>query len=250
MVTPLNILAILGILATTIVTQQDARSSSTSNCRPVGTRAPLRELPEASGVAAGRRTSGVLWAHNDSGDPVIFALDSHGAVKGHHELRVPVAQADIAAERQIMATVPTPKEFVETSRSEFRFLLDEFGFREAPCSVPQERFCVRFTNNDRSLEVRGEGWGTTAACHVFCGDKGPLSLIDLVPDACRPKRSRKRDRMGQLDHIREWARFAREHAKDFLGGDVSRFARIWDVHQREAARRREALRRMTDSGSS
>ena len=149
-----------------------------------------------------------------------------------------------------MATVPTHGDFVESCRSEFRFLLDEFGFREAACSVPQERFCVRFTKNDRSLEVRGEGWGTTAACDVFCGAKGPLSLIYLVPDAARPKRSRRRDRMGQLDHIREWAQFAREHAKDFLGGDISRFERIWDVHQREAARRRETLRRMADGGSS
>ena len=134
-----------------------------------------------------------------------------------------------------MATVPTPGDFMETCRSEFRFLLDDFGFHEAPCSIRQERFCVRFTKDDRSVEVRGEGWGTTAACHVFCGDKGPLSLIYLVPDAFRPKRSRKRDRMGQLDHIREWAQFAREHAKDFLGGDLSRFAGIWDVHERQAA---------------
>jgi hypothetical protein len=91
-----------------------------------------------------------------------------------------------------MAPVPTHGDFMETSRSEFRFLLDDFGFHEAPCSLRQERFCVRFTKDDRSVEVRGEGWGTTAACHVFCGDKGPLSLIYLVPDAFLPKRSRKR----------------------------------------------------------
>lgn len=137
-----------------------------------------------------------------------------------------------------MATVPTLEDFIETCRGEFRFLLDEFGFHEAPGSVPQAQFCVRFTKDDRSLEVRGEGWGTTAACHVFCGDQGPLALIYLVPDAFRPKRSRKRDRMGQLDNIRESARFAREHATDFLGGDLSRFARIWDVHRRQAARLR------------
>ena len=84
-------------------------------------------------------------------------------------------------EERMMAPVPTPGDFMETSRSEFRFLLDDFGFHEAPCSVRQERFCVRFTKDDRSVEIRGEGWGTTAACHVFCGDKGPLSLIYLGP---------------------------------------------------------------------
>src|SRR5437660_5290761 len=42
----------------------------------------LQELPEASGLAASRRTPGVLWSHNDSGEPVVFALTPAGAVKG------------------------------------------------------------------------------------------------------------------------------------------------------------------------
>jgi hypothetical protein len=51
-----------------------------SVCRVAGEVARLRELPEGSGVAASRRTSGTFWAHNDSGDPVLFALDDRGAV--------------------------------------------------------------------------------------------------------------------------------------------------------------------------
>ena len=128
--------------------------------------------------------------------------------------------------------VPTLDEFVQSCRAEFRFLVEDFGFREAPCSIERERFCVRFVMDDRSLEIRGEGWGTTAACDLSCGKRGPLSLIDLVPEALRPTRSRKRDRMGQLDHIREWAEFARAHAADFLSGDVSRFVRIWNTRRR------------------
>jgi len=42
----------------------------------------LKELPEASGIAASQRTPGVLWSHNDSGEPVVFALTSAGAVSG------------------------------------------------------------------------------------------------------------------------------------------------------------------------
>jgi hypothetical protein len=36
------------------------------------------ELDEASGVAVSRRHAGVLWAHNDSGEPILFALDTLG----------------------------------------------------------------------------------------------------------------------------------------------------------------------------
>jgi len=130
-----------------------------------------------------------------------------------------------------MSEVPTLEEFLHSCRAEFRFLLDDFGFVEVPCSSERERFCVRFANENRSLEIRGEGYGTTAACHLRCGDRGPLSLIYLVPEASRPRRSRKRDQMDQLDHVREWGAFAREHATDFFSGDLSRFERAWDIQR-------------------
>jgi hypothetical protein len=69
-------------LAVTILTPYQAPTANASNCRAVGKTVPLRDLPEASGVAASRRTPGLFWAHNDSGEPVIYALDSHGAIKG------------------------------------------------------------------------------------------------------------------------------------------------------------------------
>lgn len=40
----------------------------------------VKSLPEASGLAASRRVPGRLWSHNDSGEPVLFALDANGAV--------------------------------------------------------------------------------------------------------------------------------------------------------------------------
>jgi hypothetical protein len=62
-----------------------------STCRPVGQMVRVPELPEASGVAASHRTPGVLWAHNDSGEPVLIALDVEGQVIG----RVRVAGAKV-----------------------------------------------------------------------------------------------------------------------------------------------------------
>src|ERR671919_653887 len=61
---------------------QPPTQQASSNCQVSGPLARLDGLSEASGVAASRRTPGVFWAHNDSGDPVLFALDRHGAVKG------------------------------------------------------------------------------------------------------------------------------------------------------------------------
>jgi hypothetical protein len=75
-------------LAAVFVSQQPG----SSNCRVVGKIVRLGDLSEASGVAASRRTPGVFWAHNDSGDPVIFALDSEGNVKGR--VRVSGASVD------------------------------------------------------------------------------------------------------------------------------------------------------------
>jgi hypothetical protein len=49
--------------------------------------AALANLPEASGVALSGRVPGRLWAHNDSGQPILFALDRDGHMTGHVELR-------------------------------------------------------------------------------------------------------------------------------------------------------------------
>jgi hypothetical protein len=40
------------------------------------------QLPEGSGIAASQQSPGRFWTHNDSGAPVLFALDAKGAVVG------------------------------------------------------------------------------------------------------------------------------------------------------------------------
>ena len=69
-----------------------AQGADAMQCRPSGAVVKVNELAEASGIAASRRTPGVLWALNDSGDPVIYALDAKGAVTGH--VRVTGAQVE------------------------------------------------------------------------------------------------------------------------------------------------------------
>ena len=72
------------------------RFSPTDSAGPcVVTGGPLMfpELPEASGLAIGRRDPALLWSHNDSGNAaVLFALDTAGAVRGR--VRVPIRARD------------------------------------------------------------------------------------------------------------------------------------------------------------
>jgi hypothetical protein len=62
-------------------------------CEVAGGPATLPGIPEASGLAVGRRAPGVLWSHNDSGNAsVLFAFDAAGAPRGR--VRVPIQTID------------------------------------------------------------------------------------------------------------------------------------------------------------
>jgi hypothetical protein len=51
-------------------------------CQASGALMRLSGLSEASGLAVSRTTPGRLWSHNDSGKPLIVALDAKGTVAG------------------------------------------------------------------------------------------------------------------------------------------------------------------------
>lgn len=69
-------------LAILITTAPLGAQGSGNGCRPGGDLARMADLPEASGLAVSRRSSGYLWTHNDSGHPVVFAIDKKGSVTG------------------------------------------------------------------------------------------------------------------------------------------------------------------------
>jgi hypothetical protein len=94
-------LVMFGAIATLTYCAQAA--AGPVSCRVVGRPVQLPQLPEASGVALSRRNPRVLWTHNDSGEPVVFALDSTGRLLG----RVRVAGADVA-DWEAVAVGPCP----------------------------------------------------------------------------------------------------------------------------------------------
>ena len=59
-----------------------AQPAAAPQCQSAGPIVRIPDLPEGSGVAVSRRTPGRLWAHNDSGDAVLVALDTRGSVTG------------------------------------------------------------------------------------------------------------------------------------------------------------------------
>ena len=66
----------------TVAGQSVPKARTDAVCTPAGRLSSLPALPEASGVAHSRRSPGLLWSLNDSSEPMVFALDAAGVVKG------------------------------------------------------------------------------------------------------------------------------------------------------------------------
>lgn len=89
------------VIATVVAATMSAPAAAMQTCKPSGTLMRLAGIPEASGLVASRATDGRLWAHNDSGKPEIFALDTNGKVAAR--LTVTGAQID---DWEAMASAP------------------------------------------------------------------------------------------------------------------------------------------------
>ena len=98
-------LAAVLVAGAVIVTSEaaPAQPATAAPCTPSGGVVRVPELTEGSGIAASRRTPGRFWAHNDSGEPVLFALDDRGDVTG----RVVVSGAEVE-DWEAVAVGPCP----------------------------------------------------------------------------------------------------------------------------------------------
>jgi hypothetical protein len=77
-----GVLVVMLMSAPAIATAQQ----SAPQCQAAGSIAQVAELPEGSGLAASRKTAGRFWSHNDSGEPMLIALDSNGRVAGRLQI--------------------------------------------------------------------------------------------------------------------------------------------------------------------
>src|SRR5262245_36302274 len=80
-------------------------SQDSSSCQ---VREGVKRLPaalgEASGAAASRQHRGIVWTHNDSGEPVLFAVDASGKQVG----RVRITGAEVVDWESVTAA-PCPQ---------------------------------------------------------------------------------------------------------------------------------------------
>ena len=79
-------LSVVAMLAAEAPGPARGQERAAAQCRPDLPVVSIPELPEASGLAVSRRVPGRLWAHNDSGQPILYALDARGSVTGQLRL--------------------------------------------------------------------------------------------------------------------------------------------------------------------
>ena len=85
--TRLGAAAALALCAMLLAAWMMRPDESAGPCLVANGPTDLPDLPETSGLAVSRRTPGLLWSHNDSGnESVLFAIDAAGAVKGRVRL--------------------------------------------------------------------------------------------------------------------------------------------------------------------
>ena len=70
------------VAMTTVLLAAPRTVPAQQSCRADGALVALKDLPEASGVAVSRKSPGVLWSHNDSGEPTLRAFSADGAGMG------------------------------------------------------------------------------------------------------------------------------------------------------------------------
>ena len=97
------LLMAVAVIAPSATAGAQQQAVSGPQCRPAGPITKIPELPEASGLAISLRVPDRLWAHNDSGEPVLFALDTNGSVTD----RLRLAGANVE-DWEAMAVGPCP----------------------------------------------------------------------------------------------------------------------------------------------
>ena len=56
-------------------------ASAQQSCRITSQPISIPGVPEASGIAISQKQPGVLWSHNDSGEPTLFALSADATIR-------------------------------------------------------------------------------------------------------------------------------------------------------------------------
>lgn len=209
----------------TVAARRDAvPSSATSDskndlmCNTLTHGVPLGALQEASGLALSARTPGILWSMNDSGSPLVFALDQTGRVVG----RVRITDADInnwedvtvapCGNRSCLYVADTGNGGGTQRNDVVIYRVPEPAATDSH-SVPAESFNAAYpADEDHEAEAMFVADG-----QLYLVTKGHPSLVFRFPRRMEPGTLATLERAGQVPTER------------FLGTTIRRETRITDA---------------------
>jgi hypothetical protein len=131
---------------------------------------------------------------------------------------------------------PSLEEFISLARSEFSYLVSDFGYMELGST--QNPFEVRFQKDDIEICVEGISYGFGANVMLKCRGK-------LMPfwALARARGYFYEPPSGQLNQVRACAALLLQCARDVIDGDMSAFSSERSVLQIATAAARTLIRR-------
>jgi hypothetical protein len=228
----------------TVAALSSSTHADTLQCRPSGALVRIAELSEASGVTTSRRSPGTIWALNDSGQPVLYALDEKGTVAG----RVRVMGAKVEDWEAIAAGPCASGSCLYVgdigdnngTRKEITIYRLSEPNASGESTTAAEIFHARYPDGphdaeslmiapDGSLYVVTKGEKGSVALYRFPRDLRPGAAVQLerVGAPREPQDAKQADRItdGAISPAGDWvvlrtkSALTLHHAKELLSGD-------------------------------
>jgi hypothetical protein len=198
-------------------------------CTASGAPRPLdMQIHESSGVAVSRAHAGIFWTHNDSGDPLLYAVDAEGKTAG----RVRVTGAAVE-DWEDVALAPCPAGgdclYVadigdnDAERPSITVYRIPEPAPDAAESAPAEVIRLRYPDGPHDAEAMFVLGG---AIHVVTkGESGPIILY----------RASRMGAEGTLERVRELSANKVDRRERITGADASADRRWVVMRTLEAA---------------
>lgn len=175
-----------------------SQASSGSVCTPASGPVTLADLSEASGIAIGEAPANRLWMHNDSGAPVLFAVDANGKPAG----RITVSGASVE-DWEAIASGPCGKgaclfvgDIGDNEAKRPRITIYRIAEPSQPAgSVKAEAFHASYPDGPHDAEALLVGPDGTLFV-VTKGDTGPVAVYRF-PRELKADATMKLERVGK-----------------------------------------------------
>jgi hypothetical protein len=191
---------VIGLFAvhTAATLQRHGEATTSAPCKIAGPPTAMAQLPESSGLAASRRNPGVLWSHNDSGEPIVFAVGTDGSMKG----RVRIAGAEVKDWEDVaVGACPAGSCLYVADIGDNRASRSSITVYRVPepapgdeTSLPAEAFHATYPDGARDAE----GLFVTSSHDIFIVTKDEPVAVYRFPDPLRAGTTARLQRVAVL----------------------------------------------------